>query len=29
VGAAFTLAGMGVAGLWKSHEQPIIRGPRR
>jgi hypothetical protein len=29
VGAALALAGMGVPGLWKSHEQPIIRGPRR
>jgi len=25
VGAAFALTGMGVTGLWKSHEQPIIR----
>src|SRR3989454_6739541 len=26
VGAAIALAGMGVPGLWESHEQPIIRG---
>jgi len=28
VGAAVTLAGMGIARLWESHEQPIIRGCR-
>jgi hypothetical protein len=28
VGAALTLAGMRIAGLWESHEQPIISGPR-
>ena len=26
VGATLALAGMSVAGLWKSHEQPIISG---
>jgi len=25
VGAALALSGVGVAGLWKSHGQPIIR----
>jgi hypothetical protein len=25
VGTALALAGMGVSGLWESHEQPIIR----
>ena len=29
VGTALTLPGMGVAGLWESHEQPIIRATRR
>lgn len=29
VGTALALAGMGVPGLWKSHEQPIIRAPGR
>ena len=28
VGAALTLAGMSIAGLWESHEQPIISGDR-
>jgi hypothetical protein len=28
VRAAIALAGVGVPGLGKSHEQPIIRGPR-
>jgi len=26
MGAALALAGVGVPGLWESHEQPIIRG---
>src|SRR5438270_911301 len=26
VGTALALAGMGISGLWESHEQPIIRG---
>ena len=29
VGAALALTGMGVTGLWQSHEQPIIRATRR